>query len=143
MEMCAAPRLNIVGEPSGANERAGAAGTRLLVVTHDEDLSAAITRVLTAEGFRVSTALHSGHAVLACLTSQRFDVLLAELTLDDMPGEALARTLRRHQPDLLTLFMAPAGTPPRPGLIVRPFTRDHLLAELSAVNSRAISSPAS
>lgn len=144
METCAVRRVSIAVDGTGSfHDGPATEGLNLLIVTRDEDLSAAAARALTAEGYHVSTASHSGHAVLACLTSHRVDVVLAELALDDMSGQALANTLRRHHPELRTLFMAPAGTPAREGIIVRPFTRDGLLAELRALTGSAISTTAS
>jgi len=75
-------------------------------------------------------APHSGHAVLAGLTS-RVDILIAELSAPDISGPALAQLLRRYHPGLRVVFMANPGTPE--GLdhvVVRPFTRDDLLARL-------------
>jgi DNA-binding NtrC family response regulator len=92
-------------------------------------------RVLTREGYRVRVAAHSGHAVLAGLTS-RVDVLVAELASQDISGPALAQLLRRYHPELRTVFMANPGTPD--GLdhvVVRPFTRDDLLAQIAPTSS--------
>src|SRR3954466_6815417 len=113
----------------------------LLFVSGDDDLRAVSTRVLGREGFIVLTAAHAGHAMLAGLTLDRIDLLISEMVLDDMPGPALAERLRRHHAGLRTLFMADSGTPEGDGLVVRPFTRDHLLAALASV--AAATSPAS
>jgi DNA-binding response OmpR family regulator len=102
----------------------------ILIVTGDENLSAAALRVLHQEGYDVVIARHSGHAFLAALTQARIDVLISEVSLDDMTGQALAATLRRHHPALRSLFIA--DRPGRQGTLVRPFTRDELLYELSA-----------
>jgi DNA-binding response OmpR family regulator len=102
----------------------------VLLVTGDANLRDVGERVLTREGYRVRVAQHSGHAVLAALTS-RVDVLIAELSAPDISGPALAQLLRRHHPALLVVFMANPGTPE--GLehvVVRPFTGDDLLARL-------------
>jgi CheY-like chemotaxis protein len=117
------------------NEPAMAAAeirTIVLLVTGDADLRAVAARVLEREGYDVVTAAHAGHALLAGLTRGRIDILLSEFTLDDMPGEALADALLRHHSDLRSVFMADAGTPQRDGIVVRPFTRDDLLLQLSA-----------
>lgn len=111
----------------------------ILIVTSDEDLSGAAVRVLEQEGYDVVIARHAGHALLAALTQARIDVLISELRLDDMTGEALAATMRRHHPALRGLFIAdrPGGrsTP----TLVRPFTRDELLHELDALEFTAAS----
>ena len=64
------------------------------------------------------------------------------MALDDMPGAALAERLRRHHAGLRSLFMADDGTPEGDGLVVRPFTRDDLLAALASLRLAA-TSPAS
>lgn len=104
----------------------------VLVVTPDTDLRQASARVLGREGYRVLTAAHAGHAVLACLQAGRVDLLAAELSMDDVSGPALAERLRRHCPGLATVYFANSGTPECGGVIVRPFTRDDLLAALAA-----------
>jgi DNA-binding NtrC family response regulator len=116
------------GPPMGLAE----ARTTVLLVTGDADLLAVGARVLELAGYDVVTASHAGHALLACLTGARIDILITESMLDDMPGEALADALRRHHPALRSVFMADAGTPARDGFVVRPFTRDDLLVQLSA-----------
>lgn len=107
-----------------------AASIEVLLVTGDGDLRAAGARALAREGYRVRVAAHSGHALLAGLTS-RVDVLIAEFSAPDISGPALAEQLRRHHPELKVVFMANPGTPE--GLdhvVVRPFTRDDLIARL-------------
>jgi DNA-binding response OmpR family regulator len=136
-------------EPCGANENGirtappgGEARTIVLFVSADPDLRAVATRVLVQDGYKVLTAAHAGHALLAGLTLDCIDVLISDVILDDMPGAALAERLRRHHPELRTLFMADMGTTAADGVIVRPFTRDDILPALSALSPSAIS-PAS
>ena len=102
----------------------------VLVVTPDANLREVSARVLTREGYRVATAAHAGHAVLACLSAGRVDILAVELCMEDVSGPALADRLRRHCPDLRAVYFAKSGTPECEGVIVRPFTRDDLLSVL-------------
>ncbi|MDQ3420836.1 MAG: response regulator [Acidobacteriota bacterium] len=102
----------------------------ILVVTPDANLREVSQRVLSREGYRVLTAAHAGHAVLACLQAGRVDMLAVELSMDDVSGPALAERLRRHCPDLRAVYFAKSGTPECDGVIVRPFTRDDLLRVL-------------
>ena len=102
----------------------------VLVVTPDANLRAASARVLADVGYTVLTAAHAGHAVLACLGAGRVDILAVELSMDDVSGPALAERLRRHCPELRTVYFAKSGTPECAGVIVRPFTRDDLLSVL-------------
>lgn len=107
----------------------------VLIVTGDADLRSAAERMLERQGHEVTCAPHSGHALLACLTSSRIDVAFIESVLEDMHGTALAERLRRHLPELRVVFLAQRGTPPTPGVVVRPVTCGDLLAELAAVTS--------
>lgn len=133
-------------EVSGVNQLAlrpafsgGAARAIVLFVSGDDDLRAVATRVLSEAGYSVATAAHAGHALLAGLTLDRIDVLVSEVTLDDMAGTALVDRLRRHHREMRSLLMADFGTPEGDGLIVRPFTRDHLLVALEALAPSATS----
>lgn len=111
----------------------GARAPVVLVVTPDANLREVSSRVLAHEGYEVLTAAHGGHAVLACLQVGRVDMLAVELSMDDMSGPALAERLRRHCPDLRTVYFGKSGTPECDGVIVRPFTRDDLLRVLPAL----------
>jgi CheY-like chemotaxis protein len=99
-------------------------------VTGDMNLLEAAARALGREGYRVLTAAHAGHAILACLRGGRVDVAVMELSMADLSGPALAERLRRHCPKMRAVFFAQAGTPECEGVLVRPFTRDDLLAEV-------------
>jgi CheY-like chemotaxis protein len=132
MEMSAVRRVSI---PLGAMERPLHAQMTVLLVISDADLRAAAARALEGEGYRVLMAAHSGHAQLACMTTPRVDLLVADLAMEDMSGPALAQRLRRHFPELQTLFFGRMGTPECEGVLVRPFTRDELLAALELVSA--------
>lgn len=118
--------------PSAAD---AGARVEILLVTPDGDLREVGRRALTSERYRVRIASHSGHAVLMGLTSH-VDVLIAELSAQDISGPALARLLRKHHPGLRAIFMANPGTPDGiEHVVVRPFTRDDLLARLGPTSS--------
>jgi DNA-binding response OmpR family regulator len=133
-ESCGVNQIAIPTPQLGGETRAV-----VLFVSGDTDLRAVATRVLVQEGYHVLTAAHAGHAILAGLTLDRIDVLISDVVLDDMPGAALAERLRRHHTSLRTLFMGDFGTAEGDGLVVRPFTRDDLLAGLSALAPAATS----
>jgi len=94
-----------------------------------------VARVLTREGYRVVTATHSGHALLAGLTSGPIDILAAELSMPEMSGPALADRVRRLHPDMQAVYFTNAGTTECESVLVRPFTRDDLLGRLQALMS--------
>jgi DNA-binding response OmpR family regulator len=104
----------------------------ILFVSDDTGLRAVATRGLEGAGYYVQAASHSGHALLAAREA-RFDVLVAELSTPDMSGPALAERLRREHPALQAVFMANPGTPDGlQNVVVRPFTRDDLIARIEA-----------
>src|SRR6185436_61026 len=83
----------------------------VLVVTADDALREAAARVVMSAGYRVVTAAHSGHAVLACLTEGPIDVVAVDLAMD----------------------FAARGTPASDGVLVRPFTSDDLVERIEAL----------
>jgi len=99
MQVQAVRRVYIPLEDRGASAR-----TSVLLVTADADLREAGARALEAAGFEVRTAAHSGHATLAALTSTRIDILMSDLAGDDLSGPVLAERLRRHHPELQSVF---------------------------------------
>lgn len=100
---------------------------RVIFVSADAELRRSIGRVLTCEDYQVETVAHSGHALLRCRTGA-FDLLVTELSSPEMSGPAMAEQLRRHCPDLSTLFLGNPGTPEGvENVLVRPFTRDDLV----------------
>jgi DNA-binding response OmpR family regulator len=101
--------------------------TTILIVTDDGDLGAASTRVLEQAGYDVVTAPHAGHAFLAALTRTRIDVLISDMTLDDMSGETLAATLRRYHRGLQGVYITDQIEADSRRVLVRPFTREELL----------------
>ena len=112
----------------------------VLFVTGNADLRAVVARVLGREGHEVTTAAHSGHALLAGLECERIDILITDVQLDGVTGEWVAASLRRYHRDMHALFMANPGTPARAGVLVRPFTSDDLVREIDA--SCGVTSPA-
>ena len=110
----------------------------VLVVTPDADLRAAAARAIESAGHTAITASHAGHAVLACLKAERVDLLVAELSMEDLSGPALAARLRRFSPGMSAVYFGNAGTVECEGVIVRPFTRDDLLAAVRSATVGAI-----
>ena len=127
------PEVSRRGEVSSANRSVPfrAQGPVVLVVSTDPDLRQASARALEREGYTVITAAHGGHAVLACLRAGRVDVLAADLSMEDLSGPALAVRLRRFCPGISTVYFGKAGTVECAGILVRPFTRDDLLAAVA------------
>jgi DNA-binding NtrC family response regulator len=101
----------------------------VLFVSHDADLCAVAARVLAKAGCGVTTALHAGHASLACMYANTFDVLIIENQMAEGPGLAIAERLRRYCPDLQVVRMCDAGAAiSDEGIALsRPFTADDLI----------------
>lgn len=104
----------------------------VLLVTTDRDLRESVAAALARRGWRVLSAPHAGHAVLACMDAARVDVAAIELSMEDMSGPVLAERLRRRCPGLRSIYLARAGTPECEGVLVRPFSRDELVERLIA-----------
>jgi CheY-like chemotaxis protein len=126
MNTVAVRRVCISVEAAGAHARPAAVRTVLLAVD-DPDFRAVSTRVLEAAGYRVLSARHSGHALLACLTGGRIDVLLTDLRMQEGSGPALAECLRRHNPDLRGVYFSDDPAAAAANVLVRPLMADALL----------------
>ena len=103
--------------------------SRVLFVSHDSDLRDVAARVLRNVGHDVTTAAHAGHAALACLEPDAFDVLVIENELPDGTSAAIVDRARRFCPALQVVRLCePVATVMGRGIaIVRPFTADELV----------------
>ena len=131
MKLFATRRVCIpVTETKSAADSTADCLRRVLLVNSDADLRTVLTRVLEREGYRVDAVAHSGHALLLCRTAQ-FSILVAELCGPDMSGPSLAGQVRRHCPQISTIYLGNPGTPEGvDNLLVRPFTRDDLIERI-------------
>jgi DNA-binding response OmpR family regulator len=118
-------------DPAYSSDPSASDARVILFVTGDADLREAAARALVREGFRVLPAAHAGHAVLACLQVDRVDAAVVELSMADVSGPALVERLRRKNPGMRAVYLGHPGTRECAGVLVRPFTRDDLLAELA------------
>ena len=109
----------------------------VLIVTPDANLRAAAARVLAREDYRVLTAAHAGHALLACLREGHLELLAVESSMDGTSGRDLAEQLRRYCPGLAVVFFASDPAAAGEDVLVRPFTRDDLLAALATARAAA------
>ena len=136
MEATVIRRVSIPMAAAGHSGTPG--GPTILLVTDDADLRAAAVRVLEGAGWTVRAAAHSGHALLACLTAGRIDVLATELLSNEGSGPGLAERVRRYHPDIRALYFAACGTRARTNVLVRPLTRDDLVERVETMASRAL-----
>ena len=126
------PRAASSGHRSAkSNVPVGVIRPSVLVVTEDEALATACRGTLEQAGYEVTCASHSGHALLECLGGRRADVLLAELSMPDGSGPALAERLRRYYPQMQAVYFATPGTMvDAENVLFRPFSRDELLTRV-------------
>jgi DNA-binding response OmpR family regulator len=104
---------------------------KVAVVSEDAQLTESCASVLRQEGYTVRTVRHSGHALLACLSDEPIDVLIADLSMDEGSGPSLARRMRRFNPNLRAIYIADSDAAlADEGVLVRPFSPDDLLKRL-------------
>jgi CheY-like chemotaxis protein len=102
----------------------------VLFVSHDVNLCAVAARVLARAGCFVSVATHGGHASLACLEHDGFDVLVIENQMPEGSGLGIAERLRRYCPDLQVVRMCDddgSAVSSEERTLVRPFIADDLI----------------
>ncbi|WP_448578309.1 response regulator transcription factor [Thermaurantiacus sp.] len=131
--------------PAAAVQRAG----RLLLVEDDALLADLLARKLESAGYVVHVA-GLGEDGLSLIDAHRFDAVLVDLSLPDVPGQAILRRLRQagsHETPILILsgesdlsvklegFSAGADD-----YIVKPFHPDELVARVGAAIRRSQSS---
>jgi PAS domain S-box-containing protein len=138
-------------QPEVAKEQAGT----VLVVDDEPAIREVAHRILTSAGYQVITA-GSGQEALGILESPRVrvDLLLSDVVMPGMTGEAFATRVRAARPGLRLLFMSgyeqpESDAPGWPGagtqFIAKPFSRAALLARVAqvlATGSRAEAAPA-
>jgi CheY-like chemotaxis protein len=71
----------------------GLTGLRILVIEDAQDIREVFTLLLRAEGAEVESAAN-GREATELIGQQRFDVVLSDLGLPDIPGDVLIRELR-------------------------------------------------
>jgi CheY-like chemotaxis protein len=116
---------------------------KILVVDDEQLLCETVTWMLAEEGHRI-VALHAAEDALARLQVEQFDVVLTDLRLPGMDGEALIRTMAERWPDLATRAILTSGLlhKPRPDTpyLQKPFSRSQLVAAIRQVADRSVAS---
>ena len=110
--------------------------SHVLLVEDDQPSREAMSELIASFGLSC-TAVASAEEALALATTHRFDILLSDVTLPGMPGDALARTMRSSQPGLRVVLMSGYGDQASPGetipgarLLPKPFDIAVLRREL-------------
>ncbi len=131
------------GEPDGLDQSV-ARPPSILVVEDDLDHAAMLARLLSQEGYVVSTA-NNGREALDVLSRQQVDIVLADIRMPEVDGLELLDTIRRQVGEIPTVLMT-ARTGDRWELqslqrgasdyIAKPFRTDVLLLRLKNLMRR-------
>ena len=121
-------------------------GATVLVVDDDPSVRHVIRRTLEAEGFHVEEAPDGASALqLVQARAERFDLVLADLSMPNIDGRQLSETLRRYRPSVAVLCMSAdpdavpyiesSDAPVR--VLLKPFTPDDLYHAVRDAISRS------
>jgi signal transduction histidine kinase/ActR/RegA family two-component response regulator len=119
----------------------GERSLKILVVDDEQLLCETVTWMLAEEGHRI-VALHAAEDALARLQVEQFDIVLTDLRLPGMDGEALIRTMAERWPELATRAILTSGLLHTPRsdtpYLQKPFSRSQLVAAIRQVADRAV-----
>jgi CheY-like chemotaxis protein len=97
----------VVREPETSSDRPDGRGETILLVEDEDPLREAGRSVLESLGYRVKTAANGREALALCQlprwsssAAQQIDVVITDLVMPEMGGEALLRELRGFRSDL-------------------------------------------
>jgi CheY-like chemotaxis protein len=119
----------------------------ILLVDDDADSRDIVARLLELDGYEVDTAQH-GTAALDLLAQRSYDVILSDLRMPEVTGEALYRRIERGWPHLASRvafmtaerptrrFQAQYGDGRIP-ILTKPFTGEQLRNVITSVIARA------
>lgn len=133
------------GAPARTRFAAPARTTRLLLVEDDRILSDALSRTLELSGFTVYVTSY-GEDALDLARAYRFDVVVLDLTLPDMPGQQVLQQLHQTRPDTPVIILSGETDleakienflEGADDYVTKPFHRDELVARIHAVLRRA------
>jgi EAL domain-containing protein (putative c-di-GMP-specific phosphodiesterase class I)/CheY-like chemotaxis protein len=85
--------MNTTIEAAGKQGRPSEAGSHVLVVDDDDAVLRGLSRLLTAQGYRVETA-SCGAAALVAVRTTSFDAILSDVDMPAMSGIELLRRVR-------------------------------------------------
>ncbi|HUC04528.1 MAG TPA: ATP-binding protein [Acidimicrobiales bacterium] len=82
------------------------AGQRVLVVEDEDAIRQLVERILSQNGYTVSSAANGPEAVALLSRHSEFDLLVTDVVMPLMSGSEVAERARRHLPDLAVLYMS-------------------------------------
>jgi DNA-binding response OmpR family regulator len=112
----------------------------VFVAEDDSRLSEMAARALNLAGYDVTTA-PDGRAALQLIRSRSFDILVTDLTMPQLSGDALALAVRSERPRLPVVLMTAAPDAIRGDLtsatvLKKPFALDALVAAVEDAQAR-------
>jgi two-component system cell cycle response regulator CtrA len=119
--------------------------TRLLLVEDDRLLADALSRMLELAGFTVYVTAF-GEDAIDLARAYKFDVVVLDLSLPDMPGHTVLQKLHQMRPEAPVIILSGEATVESKveqflegadDYVTKPFHRDELLARIHAVLRRA------
>jgi len=105
-------------------------GVRVLVADDEQDLVAILKKVLEEEGHTVVTATN-GREALAVADREQPDLILVDLTMPDISGLEVLRSLREHDPDSRVIIMTAFATAETAVEAMRQGALDYLIKPFS------------
>ena len=141
----ARPSRPVPTAPARARFTAPGRTTRLLLVEDDRLLSDALSRMLELAGFTVYVTAF-GDDALDLARAYKFDIILLDLTLPDIPGQIVLQRLNQLRPDAPVIILSGEASVETKlegflegadDYVTKPFNRDELLARIHAVLRRA------
>ena len=118
--------------------------SKLLVVEDNEDINIILRRFLERDGYQVESAF-SGTEAKLLLTMHKFDLILLDLMIPGIPGEALIREIRQTALTPIIVISAKNTLEDKVSVlkdgaddyITKPFERDEVLARVEALLRRS------
>lgn len=113
--------------------------TNILVVEDDQDINRLLCSILSQNGYRCEPAF-SGTSAYETMKSNRFDMVLLDLMLPEIPGEELLKNYRRFSDAPVIIISAKDETAVKVDMlrtgaddyISKPFDNDEVLARVES-----------
>ena len=121
----------------------------ILLVEDDKEICFILTELLKRNHYNVS-AYHNGIEAIEALSSKKYDLMLLDLMLPDLPGEKILFHLKKHNNSIPVIIISAKNQPEirinllRSGAddyITKPFYHEEVLARIETVLRRCSESP--
>lgn len=110
---------------------------KILVVDDEPDVADTLKRYLSVRGYQILTA-YSGEQALAILETEKVDLVLLDIIMHGLNGEAVAKIIKDKYPDIKVIIVTAhpeagnriAGNIALEGLLVKPCGIEDLYSKL-------------